>query len=230
MPTPGAPLLWVCSVRMSRDERDSRFSSHRCLRRQIKPRSFHNHHLILDTIVFLTLRTIKGSSTSCVAFPDPLIFFLSLRLQAVLKDPEAQQTTVPVRIRREKKVVVALVLQSATHPLSHWGWEAIEIPETGSVKPTQHTFSGKHLKLSAQVLRCSSPTGVPDVKPCGNCWKRERRTRGLNQNLEPYMIDFQAEGRVLALSRPSYGDDKCLKVEVTFHFTCYSKHHGGLSG
>ena len=185
-----------------------------------------SHPLILDTTVFLILRPIEGSSTSCVSFPDPLIFFLSLRLQAVLKDPVNQQTTDPVRIRREKRVAIELVLHSDTDPISRWGWEAIEIPQTDSVKPTPHTFSGKYLKLSTQVLGCS--TGVPNAQPCGNCWKRQRRNKDPNPNLKPYMIDFRAESRIIALSRPLYGDDKCLKVEITFYFTCYSKHHGGL--
>jgi len=173
-------------------------------------------------------QTYQGFVYELRGFPDPLIFFLSLRLQAALKDPRNQQTTAPVKIRREKKVVIELALHSDTDPFSHWGWEAIEIPQTGSVKPTPHTFSGKHLKLSTQVLACSA--GVLNAQPCNNCWEREQRSIDPNLNLQPYMVNFRAESRIIALSRPLYGDDKCLKVEITFYFTCYSKHQGGMYG
>ena len=39
-----------------------------------------------------------------VPLPDLLIYFLSLRLQAVLKDPKHQQSTALVDIRRRRKV------------------------------------------------------------------------------------------------------------------------------
>ena len=186
--------------------------------------------MILDTTISLTLRCTRpteGSSTSCVVLPDPLIFFLSFRLQAVLKDPRNQQTTAPIKIRREKKVVIELALHSDTDLFSRWGWEAIEIPQTRLVKPTPQ-FSVKHLKLSTQVLGCS--TGVLNAQPCSNCWDRERRSidPNLNLNLQQYMVNFKAESRIIPFSRPLYGDDKCLKVEITFYFTCYSQHHGGL--
>jgi len=146
-------------------------------------------------------------------------------MQAVLKDPRNQQTTAPVRIRREKKVTVELALHSDTGPFNRWGWEAIEIPQTGFVKPTPQTFSGRHLKLSTQVLGC-----LPNAQPCSNCWEREQRTIDPDLDLQPYMINFRAESRMINLPWPLCADDKCRRVEIKFYFTCYSRHHGGQYG
>ena len=41
-----------------------------------------------------------------VPLPDLLIYFLSLRLQVVLKDPKDRQFTALVDIRRKKKVAL----------------------------------------------------------------------------------------------------------------------------
>ena len=154
--------------------------------------------------------------------------FFSLRLQAVLKDPRHQQPPGPVRIRREKRVIIELALSSNSHSLSAWGWAGIQLPQTRSVKSVQQPFSGSLLRLSAQVLRTTM--GAPNAHPCNNCWIRELRNLPPDLHLQPYMIDFQAESQIIALSKPSHGNDKCLKAEVAFHFTCYSKHHGGLYG
>ena len=180
------------------------------------------------------MRTINGPSTTYVAFLDLLIFFLSLRLRAVLKDPRDQQPTLPVEIRREKKVVLGLVLYSDSQPVGKYGWEGIQLPQTGSVKPGQQILSGKLLKLSIQVF--GSSTGAPNAQPCDRCWVREQR--GINPNvcttnLQPYMIDFKSESLTTALSRPLdenclRADVNCLKTDVTFHFTCYSRHHEGM--
>src|SRR5258708_32313610 len=87
-------------------------------------------------------------------------------------------------------------------------------------------FSGKLLKLSIEVFGCS--TGTPNVQPCNNCWVRHQRTVDPNfgpAHLQPYMIDFKAEKLTTMLSQ--HLDENCLKADVMFHFTCYSRHHGG---
>ena len=188
-----------------------------------------SHHPVLNLIISLMLRymrPIEGSSTTCADVPDLLKNFLSARLQTMLKDPKIQQLTSPVTIRREKKVVLELSLHSDSHPIGYWGWGGIQLPQTGSVKSSQQAVLGKLLKLSIQVFGCS--TAVPNIQPCPTCWDRERRATDPNvfpPNLQPYMIDFQAENLTTLFSRPL--DGNCLKADVTFHFTCYSKHHGG---
>ena len=146
----------------------------------------------------------------------------------MLKDPNAQQLTSPVAIRREKKVVLELSLHSDSRPIGYWGWEGIQLPQTGSVKSGQQAAPGKLLKLSIQVFGFS--TAVPNIQPCPICWDRERRAIDPNifPSLQPYMIDFKAENPTTLLSGPL--DGGCLKAEVTFHFTCYSKHHRGSYG
>jgi hypothetical protein len=189
------------------------------------------HCPILKLLAFLTLRAtkrIEGSSTTCVASQYPLINFLSLRLRAVLRDPRDQQLTGPVIMRREKMVAIELVLHSASQSSTPWGWQGIQLPQSYSVKPTQRPPSGKLLKLSIQVIGCT--TGDPDVRPCNMCWARERHGRVGTPDLQPYMIDFKAESDIVALSEPSYTDDKCLKAIVKFRFTCYSRHNGGIYG
>jgi len=156
--------------------------------------------------------------------PDRLTSFLSLHLQAVLKGPKNQQPTAPVIIRRERMVVLELALHSRSHPISHRGWGGILLPQTRSVQPGQQAYSGKLLKFSIQVLACT--TGVGNAQPCNSCWQRERQT--IEHNLQPYMIDFKAESNITTLSIPLSGNDYCLKADVTFHFTCYSHHHGGV--
>jgi len=183
-----------------------------------------SHHLVLDSTMSLILRCTRpteGSSTTCIDVPDPLIFLLSARLQTVLKDPNFQQLISPVTIRREKRVVLELSLHSYFHPIGYWGWGGIQLPQTRSVKFGQQSVLGNLLRLSIQVSGCSP--GAPNVQPCPNCWDRERRA--IASNPQPYMIDFQAENPITALS--AHLDGSCLKADVTFHFTCYSKHHGG---
>ena len=150
--------------------------------------------------------------------------FLSLRLQTVLKDPKNQPAL--VEIRREKKVVLGLVLDSDSQPIDSYGWEGIRLPQTRSVKPGQQPLSERLLKLSIQVLGGS--TGAPIAEPCKNCWDREREAINLNVfpvNLQPYMINFKSEKLTVTLSRPLGGN--CLAADITFHFTCYSKRNGG---
>jgi hypothetical protein len=176
------------------------------------------------------MRCIEGSSTAPVAFLDLLIFTLSLRLQAELKNPKDQRPTVPVTIRREKKVVLELTLRSDSRPIGSWGWGGIQLPQTASVEPVWQPFSGRLLKLSIQVLGC---LGAPIVQPCTNCWDRERQKMDANTgvaNLQPHIIDFQAEDLITVLSTSLDGNNPCLKADVTFHFICYSKHHGGEYG
>ena len=151
---------------------------------------------------------------------------LSVRLQTILKDPKAQQPNSPVTIRREKKVVLELSLHSDSHPIGYWDWKGIQLPRTSSVKSGQHSVPGRLLKLSIQVSGCS--TAVPNIQPCPTCWKREQQALDPNvfpSDLQPYIIDFKAENPTTLLSGPS--DGSCLKADVTFHFTCFSKHHGG---
>ena len=145
----------------------------------------------------------------------------------MLKDPKDQQPTAPVNIRREKKVVLGLVLYSDSQPIDECGWEGIQLPQTGSVKSGQQTLSGKLLRLSIQVFGGS--TGAPNAEPCSKCWDRERQAINPNAcpaNLQPYMIDFKSENLVTVLSRPLEGN--CLMADVTFRFTCYSRHHEGM--
>ena len=162
-----------------------------------------------------------------VPLPDLLIYCLSLRLQAVLKDPKDQQSITPVYIRREKKVVLGLILGSDSQPIDGFGWEGIQLPRTRSVKSSQQPLSENLLRVSIQVFGGS--TGAPNAEPCGNCWYRERQAMNLNvfpANLQPYMIDFMSKNLTTTLSRPL--DENCLRTDVMFRFTCYSKHHGGV--
>ena len=143
----------------------------------------------------------------------------------MLKDPKVQQLTRCITIRREKKVVLELSLHSDPHQID-LGWDGIQLPHTGSVKSGQQAAPNNLLKLSIQVSRYS--TAVPNIQPCPNCWDRERKgidPNSFQSNLEPYMINFKAENLITLLSGPM--DGSCLKADVTFHFTCYSKHHGG---
>ena len=145
----------------------------------------------------------------------------------MLKDPKDQQRTAPVEIRREKKVVLGLVLDSDSQLIDKYGWEGIQLPQTGSVKSGQQTLSGELLYLSIQVF--GSSTGAPNAQPCSDCWDRERPAINLSAcpaNLQPYMIDFKSENLTTALSTPL--DGNCLMADVTFHFTCYSNHHEGM--
>ena len=161
-----------------------------------------------------------------VPLPDLLILFLSLCLQAVLKDPKDQQFTTPVEVRREKKVVLGLVLYSDSQPIDGFGWEGIQLPQTRSVKSDQQQLSERLLKLSIQLF--GGLTGAPNPDPCRNCWDREREAinpKFCPENVQPYMINFKSNSLTTALSRPL--DGNCLKTDVTFHFTCYSKHHEG---
>ena len=185
--------------------------------------------MVLDSIISLMLRymrPIEGSSTTCTDVSDLLKKFPSARLQAMLKDPTAQQLTSPVTIRREKKVVLELSLHLDSHPIGYWDWKGIQLPRTRSVKAGQQDVPGKLLKLSIQVSGCSA--AVPNIQPCRTCWNRERQAIDPNvfpSNLQPYMIDLKAENLTTPLSGPL--DGNCLKADVTFHFTCYSRHHGG---
>ena len=140
----------------------------------------------------------------------------------MLKDPKGQQLTSPVTIRREKKVVLELSLHSDPHPIGCWGWEGIQLPQTRSVQSGQQAIPGKLLKLSIQVSGSSADD--LNAQPCPYCWDRELAIDP-TVNLPPYMIDFKAESLITLLSGPI--DRSCLKADVTFHFICYSKHHGG---
>ena len=177
------------------------------------------------SLILRCTKPTESLSTTCVDVLDLLIFFLSARMQTVLKDPKVQQLTSSVTIRREKKVVLELSLHSDSHPIGYWGWKGIRLPQTGSVKSGQQPVLGNVLGLSIQVIGCSP--GAPNVQPCHHCWDRERQ--GIDPNiclsLRPYMIDFKAAKPTTVLSGPL--DGSCLKADVTFHFTCYSKHHGG---
>ena len=158
--------------------------------------------------------------------PDLLIYFLSLHLQAVLKDPKDQQSITPVDVRREKKVVLGLVLDSNSQPIDGFGWEGIRLPQTRSVKSGQRQLSEKLLKLSIQVFGGS--TGAPNSEPCRNCWAREQEAinpKYCPEGVPPYMIDFNSKSLTTTLSKPL--DGNCLEADITFHFTCYSKHHEG---
>ena len=144
----------------------------------------------------------------------------------MLKDPKNQQSIAPVDVRREKKIVLGLFLDSDSQPIDGFGWEGIQLPQTRSVKSGQQPLSEKLLNLSIQVFGGS--TGAPNAEPCSNCWTRERQAINPNicpPNLQPYMIDFKSENITTALFRPV--DRNCLMSDVAFHFTCYSKHHEG---
>ena len=158
--------------------------------------------------------------------PDLLTPFLSIRVQALLKDPKNQQYSETVSIRREKRVVLAFVLDS--HPISNRGWEGILLPQTSSVGSgsVQQISPTKLLKLSIQVL--ARARGDVNAQPCNSCWSRERIY--LDPNVQPYMIDFQAQSRQIALSAHLSGNRVYLKADVKFHFTCYSRHHDGPYG
>ena len=182
-----------------------------------RPDSRPNHNA--DSVVHEMYREFVHNLRSS---PDVLTFFLSLRLQAFLKDPRNQPPTALVNIRREKRVVLVLTLHSISQPISNRGWEGILLPQTRSVDSVQQISPRRLLKLSIQVL--ASSTGVVNVRPCDNCWSRERPPT----DVQPYMIDFQAQSRRIALSTQMDGNDNCLKADVKFHFTCYSRHHGGM--
>ena len=156
--------------------------------------------------------------------PDLLTLFLSLRLQAELKDPKNQQPGATVNIRREKKVVLTFALHSDSHPISNQGWEGILLPQTRSVEsaPVQQISPTKLLKLSIQVLACVR--GDVNARPCNNCWSREQPPD--DHDVKPYMIDFNAQSRQIAFGR----NNNSLTADVKFHFTCYSRHHDGLYG
>ena len=169
------------------------------------------------------MRCIESSSTTCVA-SWCINIFLSLRLQALLTDPRNHRPSVPVNIRREKRISLALALHSTSQPISNRGWEGILLPQTRSVESGQQVSPRGLLKLSIQVLSWS--TGGVNVRPCDNCWSRERPP--IDDNVQPYMIDFKAQSRKIALSTHLGGNENCLKADVRFHFTCYSRHHGGM--
>ena len=144
----------------------------------------------------------------------------------MLKDPKDQQSITQVDVRREKQVVLGLVLDSDSQPIDGFGWAGIQLPQTRSVKLGHQQLSEKLLKLSIQVFGGS--TGAPTSEPCKNCWTREQgaiNPKFCPENVQPYMIDFNSKGFTTALSRPL--DGNCLKADVMFHFTCYSKHHEG---
>ena len=161
-------------------------------------------------------RCIKSSSTTWRNPTDLLTLFFSLRLQTFLKDPRNQQPGALVNIRHEKKVVLALSLDSEFHPISNRGWEGILLPQTRSVEsvPLEQISPMKLLKLSIQVVA----RGNANAQPCNNCWSRERPH---DYNVQPYMINFHAQSRQIALGR----NNNCLTADVAFHFTCYSRRH-----
>lgn len=140
-----------------------------------------------------------------------------------MKKPTVQQLFPPVTIRRENQVVLELSLHSDSNQIGYWGWGGIQLPQTGSVKSGQHGVARNLLKLSIQVSVCD--TVVPNIQPCSSCWARERQAMDPDTNLQPYIIDFKAKNLITALSGPL--DGNCLNADVTFHFTCYSRHHGG---
>ena len=151
--------------------------------------------------------------------PDLLTLFFSLHLQAELKVPKKHQPDAQVKLRREKRVVLTLALDSDSHSISSRGWEGILLPQTRSVEsvPVHQIPPAKLLKLSIQVLAC--PTGDATAQPCNNCWSRQRPPH--DYNIQPYMIDFRAQNRQIALGR----NNNCLTADVAFYFTCYSRHH-----
>src|SRR5258706_13225930 len=190
-------------------------------------------HLILESIISLILRytrPIESSSTTCIVVPDLLIISLSARLRSRLKDPNGQELasniqelTSPVPIRREKKVVLELSLHSDSHQIGYWGWGGIQLPQTRSVESGQQGVPRNLLRVSIQGSGWL--TDVPNIQPCPRCWERERQRIDPNvfpPNLEPYMINFQANNPVTLLSGPSDGSH--LNADIAFHFTCYSPH------
>jgi len=145
---------------------------------------------------------------------------LSVRLQARLKDPASQVPNNIVEVRREKRVVLELFLYSSDGPINKWGWQAIQLPPTGSVKAAQPRFQEGLLHLS--VVAYGGSTGSLLSQPCENCWIREQRTLGHRSSIQPYIVDFKADNPVTVLSRTP--DSRFLQAEVTFHFTCYTRH------
>ena len=227
-PGEAATLFWVClHVLMiySRDTANTMGPLYgpptpgRMHSQETRPDSRPNHNA--DSEMHEMYREFVHNLTSS---PDVLTFFLSLRLQALLKDPRNHPPTALVDIRREKRVVLVLALHSNSQPISNLGWEGILLPQTRSVDPVQQISPRRLLKLSIQVHACS--TGAVNVRPCDNCWSRERPPTA--HNVQPYMIDFQAQSRRIALSTQMDGNENCLKADVKFHFTCYSRHHGGM--
>lgn len=144
----------------------------------------------------------------------------SVRLDAKLKDPASQMPDSTVEVRREKRVVLELFLSSNNAAINEWGWQGIQIPPTGSVKPTQPKLQEGLLYLS--VLAYGSSTGTLISRPCEHCWIREQRALGQRPNIQPCIVDFKADNPVTILSRTP--DSTFLKAEVTFHFTCYTSH------
>lgn len=151
----------------------------------------------------------------------PLILLQrSVRLQATLKDPASQVPENIVEVRREKRVVLELFLHSNDGSINKWGWQGIQLPPTGSVKAVQPRLQEGLLHLS--VLTYGSSTSALLSRPCENCWIRERRALGYHPTIQPYIVDFKADNPVTVLSRTA--ESPYLKVEVTFHFTCYTSH------
>ena len=145
---------------------------------------------------------------------------LSIRLRAELKDPASQVPDNTVEVRREKRVVLELFLHSNDASIGDWGWQGIQLPPTGSVKAVQPRLQEGLLHLS--VLTYGSSTRALLSQPCESCWIRERRALGYRPSIQPYIVDFKADSPVTVLSRTP--ESPFLKVEVTFHFTCYTSH------
>ena len=145
---------------------------------------------------------------------------LSVRLQAKLKDPASQVPENTVEVRREKRVVLELLLHSNDGSINEWGWQGIQLPPTGSVRAAPPRLQEGLLHLSVRVY--GSSTGAPLSRPCENCWIREERALGYHPSIQPYIVDFKADNPVTVLSRTA--DSPFLKVDVTFHFTCYTSH------
>ncbi len=143
----------------------------------------------------------------------------SVSLQVELKDPVGQVPEITVEVRREKRVVLELSLRSMDRSIHEWGWQGVQLPPTGSVKAAQPRLQEGLLHLS--VLAYGSSTGALLSRPCENCWLREWRALGY-PSIQPSIVDFKADNPVTVLSRTP--DSPFLKVEVTFHFTCYTGH------
>lgn len=143
----------------------------------------------------------------------------SVCLQAKLKDP-ASQLGSEVEVRREKRVILEMFLSSSDESINKWGWQGVQVPSTGSVKPAQPRLQEGLLYFS--VLVYGGSTGTPLSRPCEKCWKREHKALGYQPNFHPYIVDFKADNPVTLLSRTP--DSRYLKAEVTFYFTCYTSH------
>ena len=143
----------------------------------------------------------------------------SVSLQVELKDPAGQVPGHTVEIRREKRVVLELFLRSNDRSMNEWSWQGIQLPPTGSVKDAQPRLQEGLLHLS--VLAYGSSTGALLSRPCDNCWLREWKALGY-PIIQPYIVDFKADNPVTVLSRAP--DSSFLKVDVTFHFKCYTSH------